>query len=412
MTATLITNVSIFDGSGASAFPGEVLIEGERIKTVAKGGGERIAAPGAEVIDGKGGTLMPGLIEPHTHLTFTCAVDRIVPTFMPPVEDHVFVTAHNAKTILDHGYTSAFSGGATRPLIEVKLRDEIAKGFQPGPRLKAASFERAVDGSRQGYGQGVGEVEKFCREMIGIGVDSMKFILSGAKSVIPQHFNEMAYTDGEIDVAARLAKENGINLVAHAYSSESIRLAIRYGFRAIFHCNFADEPTLDLMEKHKSEFFVVPAVGIIEAGLKNHDEMSEHAIERQAEAQVGLKQIDEGQRKAIPEMRKRGIKVLPGGDYGFAHNPHGRNAWELELFQDKFGFGAAETLAAATRDGAALMGMADALGQVKPGYIADLLIVDGDPVKNIKLLQNKTAISHILQAGKFYKRPEAARRAA
>ena len=411
MTATLITNVSIFDGSGLPAYPGEVLIDGERVKAVAKGG-ERIAAPGAAVIDGKGGTLMPGLIEPHAHLTFTCAVDRIVPTFMPPVEDHVFFTAHNAKTILDYGYTSAFSGGATRPQIEVKLRDEIARGFVPGPRIKAASFERAVDGSRQGYGQGVAEVEKFCREMIGLGVDSMKFILSGAKSVIPQHFNEMAYSESEIDVAARLAQENGINLIGHAYSSDSIRLAIRYGFRAIFHCNFADEATLDLMEKHKSEFFVVPAVGIIEAGLKNEHEMAEHAIERQPEAQRGLKQIDEGQRRVIPEMRKRGIRVLPGGDYGFAHNPHGRNAWELELFVEKFGFGAAETLAAATAGGAALMGMADALGQVRPGFIADLLIVDGDPVWNIKLLQNTAAISHILQAGKFYKRPDAARQAA
>ena len=160
MTATLITNVSIFDGSGAPPYPGEVLIEGGRIKTVAKGG-EHLTAPGAEVIDGKGGTLMPGLIEPHAHLTFTCAVDRIVPTFMPPVEDHVFITAHNAKTILDYGYTSAFSGGSTRPQIEVKLRDEIAKGFVPGPRIRASSFERAVDGSRQGYGQGVAEVEKF-----------------------------------------------------------------------------------------------------------------------------------------------------------------------------------------------------------------------------------------------------------
>lgn len=124
MTATLITNVSIFDGSGAPLFPGEVPIEGERIKTVAKR--ERIAAPRAEVVDGKGGTLMPGFIEPHAHLTFTCAVDRIVPTFMPPVEDHVFFTAHNTKTMLDYGYTSAFSGGATRPQIEVTLRAEIA----------------------------------------------------------------------------------------------------------------------------------------------------------------------------------------------------------------------------------------------------------------------------------------------
>jgi imidazolonepropionase-like amidohydrolase len=410
MTATLITNASIFDGTGAGLFPGEVLIDEDRITKVTRGG-ERIAAPGAEVVDGGGGTLMPGLIEPHAHLTFTCSVDRMVPNFMPPVEEHVFVTAHNAKTILDYGYTSAFSGGATRPQIEVRLRDEIARGFLPGPRIKAASFERAVDGSRQGYGQGVAEVEKFCDEMIALGVDSMKFILSGAKSVIPQYFHEMAYSESEIGAAARLAKEKGINLLGHAYNSASIRLAVEHGFRAIFHCNFADEPTLDLMERHKDEFFVVPAVGIIEAGLKNHAEMSEHAIERQPEAQEGLRQIDEGQRRVIPEMRKRGIRVLPGGDYGFAHNPHGRNAWEMELFEKKFGFTAAETLAAATRGGAALMGMGDTLGQVKPGYIADLLIVAGDPLKDIRLLQNKAALTHILQAGQFYRRPEALPRA-
>ena len=176
MAATLITNVLVFDGTGAPLFPGEVLIENGRITRVARGG-ERITAPGAEIVDGDGGTLMPGLIEPHAHLTFTNSVDRIVPSFAPPVEEHVFVTAHNAKTILDYGYTSAFSGGATRPQIEVRLRDEIARGFLPGPRIKAASFERAVDGARQGYGQGVAEVEKFCNEMIALGVDSMKFIL-------------------------------------------------------------------------------------------------------------------------------------------------------------------------------------------------------------------------------------------
>ncbi len=230
---------------------------------------------------------------------------------------------------------------------------------------------------------------------------------------MPQHFEEMAYTESEIGAAARIAKEKGINLLGHTYNSASIRLAIAHGFRALFHCNFADEATLDLMERHKDEFFVVPAVGgIIEAGLKqDHAEMSEYAIERQPEAQVGLKQIDEGQLRVVPEMRKRGIRVLPGGDYGFAHNPHGRNAWEMELFVRKFGFTAAETLASATRDGAALMGMGDTLGLVKQGYIADLIVVAGDPLKDIRLLQNKAKLTHIMQGGQFYKRPEARRAA-
>jgi imidazolonepropionase-like amidohydrolase len=404
MKATLITNVRVFDGTGSPSLPGEVLVEGDRIKTVALGG-EHIDPQGAETVDGAGGTLTPGLVEPHSHLTFPNSVDRKVAGFMPPPERHSYIVAHNAKTILDHGYTSAFSGGATRPAIEVALRDEIAAGYLPGPRLKAASFERALDGSRLGIGSGVADVEKFCHEMIAVGVDSMKFILSAPGSIDPKRFDDMPYDDAELAAASRIAHENGINLLGHAYNSESIRLAIRHGFRAIYHCNFADEPTLDLMEEHKDEFWVVPAVGIIESGLTRIDEMDANAPERLEESQAGLRIIDEGQQRVIPEMRKRGIRVLPGGDYGFAHNPHGRNAWEFELFQHKFGFDPAEILAAATRDGAGIMGMAGELGLIKPGYLADLLVIEGDPLSDITLFQDKDNLRIIMQAGTFYKRP-------
>jgi imidazolonepropionase-like amidohydrolase len=406
MSAMLIANVSVFDGTGSPSFPGEVLIEGTRITAVARGV-EHIDPQGAQVVDGAGGTLMPGLIEPHSHLTFPNSIDRKVAGMMPPPERHSYITAHNAKTILDYGYTSAFSGGATRPQIEVALRDEIAAGYLPGPRLKAASFELALDGS--GIGSGVEQVEKFCNEMISVGVDSMKFVLSAPGSVVAARFDEMPYDDAELAAAARIAHEQGINLLGHAYSSESIQLAIRHGFRAIYHCNFADEPTLDLMEEHKDEYWVVPAVGVIEAGLTRLDELDLDARERTEESQEGLRLIDEGQLRAIPEMRKRGIRVLPGGDYGFVHNPHGRNAWEFELFQYKFGFEPAEILAAATRDGAGIMGMADELGQIKPGYLADLLVIDGDPLSDVTLLQNKDNLLMIMQEGEFYKRSLASR---
>lgn len=406
MAATLITNVAIFDGTGAPLFPGQVLIDNEKIAIVARAG-DRIAAAGCEIIDGEGGTLVPGLIEPHAHLTFPNAIDRIVRNFLPPPEEHAYITAHNAKILLDHGYTSAFSGGATNPRVEVKLRDEIAAGFLPGPRLKAASFERSVQGNsgRNGNsaGPGVAELEKFCREMLELGVDTFKFILSGAGSVFPQNFETLTYTTDELALASRLAKENGKSLAGHCYSSESIKLAIRYGFDAIYHCNFADEETLDLMEAHKDEFVVVPATGIIEASLTLRDRIPEGAPEKQPGAQQGLEMIDAGQRRVIPEMRKRGIRVLPGGDYGFPHNPHGREAWELELFQKKFGYEPAEILSAATHGSAWLLRMADQVGLVKAGYLADLLIVAGDPLRDITVLQNKDALTLIMQAGKIHK---------
>ena len=403
MTSALLTNLSIFDGTGADIVPGEVLIEGSTIAAVARGAEHIGRERAAEVIDADGGTLMPGFIEPHAHLTFTCSVDRIVPTFLPSAEQHAYITAHNAKTLLDFGFTSAFSGGAIRPAIEVALRDEIAAGFLPGPRIKAASTERGPDGVRRDVTTGADVVRNFCREQIELGVDSMKFVLSGAGSVLPENFNELKYADAELAAVSEVARDAGVNLLGHAYNSESIQLALRHGFNAIYHCNFADEATLDLMEEKRATFFVVPAIGIIVAGLKRRDEMLPDALEHSAKAQEGLKMIYEAQLKLVPELKRRGIRVLPGGDYGFAHNPHGRNAWEFELFVTEFGYSPAQVLAAATGDAGPIMGLSDRLGLVKEGYLADLLVVDGDPVKDIRLLQDRNRISIVIKDGEFQK---------
>ena len=128
----LLTNVLVFDGEGPGLFRGEVRLSGRRIVAVARGG-ERLDRAQAAVVDGRGMTLMPGLVEAHSHLTFPSAVDRIVRTTLPPAEQHQFIALHNARVLLDHGFTSCFSGGATRPAIEVALRDEIDGGWlRPG----------------------------------------------------------------------------------------------------------------------------------------------------------------------------------------------------------------------------------------------------------------------------------------
>jgi len=110
----------------------------------------------------------------------------------------------------------------------------------------------------------------------------------------------------------------------------------------------------------------------------------------------------------IGQMRKRGIRVLPGGDYGFAWNPHGTYARDLLLFVDILGFTPMETLVAATRMGGEIMGRPDELGQVKPGYLADLLLVDGDPLADIKRLQSQDALLVIMKDGHLHKAPPTA----
>jgi len=115
----------------------------------------------------------------------------------------------------------------------------------------------------------------------------------------------------------------------------------------------------------------------------------------------------EGMAAVYPEIRKRGIRALPGGDYGFPNNPIGRNARDLELFVDVLGYPPLEALRAATMLGGQLMDMGDELGLLTPGYLADLLVVRGDPTGDVKILQDPANLEYIVQAGQFHKEPAA-----
>lgn len=145
MSGYLFTDVNIFDGSGSPLFPGEVLVRGERIEAVARGD-ERLPRDGATVILGAGRTLMPGMVEAHAHLTWPSNVERVINAMHLPIEEHMLVTAQNARITLDHGFTSAYSAGSLGERIEPVLRDMIDAGFIPGPRLRASALEKGMEG--------------------------------------------------------------------------------------------------------------------------------------------------------------------------------------------------------------------------------------------------------------------------
>lgn len=133
MARILFTDVFVFDGSGTAPYPGEVLVEGNRIAAVAQRPA-RIEREGAEIVSGHGATLMPGMVEAHAHLSWTSAFDRIITAKSLPPEEHLLITARNARVTLDHGFTSAYSAGSLGARFEIALRDEIEGGWLPGPR--------------------------------------------------------------------------------------------------------------------------------------------------------------------------------------------------------------------------------------------------------------------------------------
>jgi imidazolonepropionase-like amidohydrolase len=410
MARTIFVNASIFDGTGAPLFPGEVAIEGNRIVAVAPGS-DVLERGNADVVDCAGGTLLPGLIDPHAHLTWPSSVGRIINAMSLPPEEHLLVTAHNARVLLDSGFTSAYSAGALGPRFEVALRDEIDAGYLPGPRLRASSLENApgdvvgVPASHhEAHARGPEGLRAFVRACAADRVDTIKFLLSSDDGFAPGGGKTLTYTVDEIRAAGEQARESGVWLAAHAQAADAVILGAQNGWRIIYHCSYADERALDALEARKDDIFVAPAPALLYTRIH---EAAEFGITREVAERMGAVSGLERMQVLYPEMRRRGIRVLPGGDYGFPYNPIGRNARDFELFMDLFGFTAAEVLSAATFHGAALMGYEGELGLVRDGYLADLIVVDGDPLGDVRVLQDRNRITAIVKDGRFHKRATA-----
>jgi imidazolonepropionase-like amidohydrolase len=411
MPGIVFHNVSIFDGSGPLPGISAVRIEGAAIVELAADL-RSLSGAADRIIDGGGGTLMPGLVEAHAHLSWPSSIERFVPSLSLPPEDLILTTARNARILLDHGYTSAYSAGALSKTIEVTLNTFIQSGGMPGPRLIASSIERepptagAFDGGKvDPHGSGPEAVRAFVRECATLGAKSVKFLLSGEDALQPGGSQQLLYTQEEANAAGDQARISGVWLAAHAQAAAAVKMALRANFRVLYHCTWADVEALDMMEDKRDEIFVGPAVGIIQATL---DTEAPPGIDM-SDMKRSAAQVLARQRELIPELRRRGIRVLPGGDYGFPFNPTGRNARDLELFVRHFGYTPCEALEAATRLGGELMGMEHLLGRIKPGYLADLLLVDGDPLQDISILQDRTRLRAIMKDGRFHKEPVAAR---
>jgi len=398
----LIAGGQVFDGAGDELVTADVLIEGDRITAV---GGAITAAQraGADVIDATGATVIPGLIDGHAHLGFGSTVEHTSDR-REPDEEKALLVAHSGRVLLDSGFTSAYSGGNRLPRAEVAVRHAFAQGWLPGPRLRAASWEGSAGMVEPGVydfpgiagrASDPGSVARFVHEMADIGVDIVKLTLSGESAIIAGTSRVVQFTDEEVAAACAAAADRGIWVTAHAHSADAIKMAVRHGIRAIYHCTFADEEALDLLAAARDRVFVAPTPGIIYAHLidpafppADPDEMRD-----------ALDSV----RQVVPELRARGVRLVPGGDYGFAFNPVGKNARDLQLFVDWFGMTAAGALRCATAVGGELMGQSDELGLIRPGYLADLLLVDGDPLADIGILQDQDRLAAIVKDGRFYK---------
>jgi len=405
----LFVNSRVFDGTGAAPFAAEVLVKGNRIEAVARAENPALPRDDALVVDCAGAILMPGMTEAHAHLSWPSSVERFVPGMSLPAEDLLLNTARNARILLDHGFTSAYSAGALGKTLEVSLKAQIDSGGMPGPRLMPSSLEREPPnesaylqaGSVADHGKGPDAIRAFVKDCAASGAKIVKFLLSGESALKPGASMEILYSEEEVRAAGEQARESNVWLSGHAHAAEAIKMGVRNGFRVLYHCTYADQEAMEMLAERKHEIFVGPTLGIVQATLDATPPPHMDMSHMKADAAT----VIQHQQKLAPELKKRGVRLLPGGDYGFPFNPNGRNARDLELFVRYLGFTPAEALIAATKFGGELMGMEGELGQIKPGFLADLLLVASDPTKNVAILQDKNNLRAIMKDGKFHKAP-------
>ncbi len=417
MSTILFTKVNILEGESSALVPGEVLVEGNRIKTVALEG-ETITRDGvSEVIDGGGACLMPGMINPHCHFTY-CDATSLADTNSLPVEEHMLVTMRNAKTYLDYGFTAAIGMASAKPRLEIAARNAIDKGEFPGPRIRACTPEYTVSG---GLGDdsrldryipsiglvcnGAEEFRKSIRQLIREGVDLVKFNNSGDSFTfgsVPGYVNPM--TEDEVKAICETSLNLGKRVAAHAHTDSGVLQCIRYGVEFINHATFATDATIEELAKHADKHWVTPAIA---ARYNTTYEAGDWGITTEIAEAMGNKRELEAGCENMQKMHKAGIKVLPFGDYGFAWLPIGTDARDIEHMVNLFGMQPFEALRAATAYGGEAWAGAggELLGRVKAAYLADLIIVDGDPLADLSILQDITRITAVMKDGRFHRRP-------
>jgi imidazolonepropionase-like amidohydrolase len=375
---TVIRNVTLVDGTGAAPAPGHALIvEGRRISWI----GPQAQLPegsAARAIDGRGGTIMPGMINCHVHLTNDGSPDL----FGQVERDSVTVSALrgylNLQATLESGVTSVRDCGAANG-IALALAGAVEDGLVPGPRIKAAGRVITMTG---GHGHFIGReadgpdgVRQATRAEIKAGAHFIKAMATGGvltPGVVP---TQTALQQDELEQVAREAHNAGRRAACHAIGNEGIKNAIRAGIDSIEHGFYLDDEALQLALDHGT--VLVPTLIAVNQIVNNGKTgaMPDWVVEK-AESESGH------HRESFAAAVRSGMKIAAGTDAGTPFNPHTYLAQELALMVD-YGMRPMDAIVAATRNAAENLGLAPDVGTLEVGRLADIVVVDGDPTSDI-----------------------------
>ncbi|MFQ5514435.1 MAG: amidohydrolase family protein [Myxococcota bacterium] len=410
MERILFRGARLLDGTSPSRPGTSVLIEGERIRALGPDG-ELSPAPGDRVIDLAGKTLMPGLICAHYHAAYDDVTLQPVPLGTERPHGYLAIAAaRNVERALLCGFTSVVSAGGPHN-IDAELKQAIEAGLIDGPRIVAGSrgldtvgdyndigpwwWELGNPGANR-YCNGADGFREAARDEIRIGAEIIKIFPAGGHG-IPEPETTRGLTRDELRAVVEATHDRGRKIRAHCPWKKLILECIEVGVDVIDHGDRMDAEVIQAMVE--SGTFLAPSMLFLARLLGDAENRAAATAAQLAPIQDDF----ENMCKWLPEASAAGVKIVLGDDYGTILLPHGRYADELELYVERVGIDPLEVIRWGTRNGAELMGRADELGTLEPGKLADLLVIDGDPSSDVRVLQQPERLVAILKDGAFKK---------
>ena len=398
-TVIALRHVHVIDGHGRSREGMTVVIQGDRITAVEED--RKVSVPrSAKAADVGGMTVLPGLIDCHIHFCLGGEPDVVEAMRRDPVALTTLKAADFARRTVQAGFTTVRDLGFRDHSI-FALKAAIASGLVPGPRILAAGLAVCMTGGHARFigreADGPVEIVTAVREQLAAGADVLKFIASGGVLTPGTSPDHAQMTLEELAAGMAEARRAGRRVAAHAHGAEGMKNAVKAGAHSIEHATLMDEEAAGLMREYG--VFMVPTLSALAttAGCPADGGVPESALTKARSLQA---RHESSFKKAL----RAGLKIALGTDAGTPFNHHGDNAQELERMV-ALGMTPMEAILSATSSAAVLLGLGDVIGTIEVGRQADLLVVDGNPLRRITMLRERDRLAGVLQGGRFVAGP-------
>ena len=407
--ARVIHAGNLIDGAGSRAYgPATVVVEAGRIVDVAEG--HRPPGPGGELIDLTGYTVMPGLMDMHTHLSFEFGPTAYIREFQQEEADYALAAAVFAERTLMAGFTTVRDVGDVYN-VTVALRKAVERGDLAGPRIFTAGTAIGTTGGHadptngwasriagdpgpaDGVVNSADDAWKAVRQRYKDGVDLIKITATGGVLSVAKSGENPQWRDEELAAVVAAARDYGFHVAAHAHGTDGMKRAVRAGVHSIEHGSFMDDETMELM-KDRGTWYVPTIMAGEWVAEKSAIDGYFPEIVRPKAAAIGP-QIQ----KTFARAYRAGVPIVFGTDSGVS--PHGENAREFSLMVAG-GMPAMDAIRSATGIAAGFLGIDDRVGTLKTGLLADVIAVAGDPLADISVLED---VRFVMKEGVIYKQP-------